>query len=98
MFECKVWPSIWTKGNDWPNNGEIDIIEGVNKMNFNQMAVHTKGACTAATGTDQTGGAGNLDCTQDAGCTVVRLCRPRVAARLRDILWSDIYVGRENAK
>lgn len=32
-------------GNNWPANGEIDIIEGVNKQNKNRMALHTQGTC-----------------------------------------------------
>ncbi|GJE89028.1 glycoside hydrolase family 16 protein [Phanerochaete sordida] len=69
---CSVWPAIWTRGNgDWPATGEIDIIEGVNRMTFNQMALHTSPGCSAATGTDQTGSpSANTDCSPLSGCTV----------------------------
>lgn len=70
----QVWPSIWTKGDDWPNQGEIDIIEGVNLMDYNQMAVHTRAGCSHATGTDETGQALIADCSPASGCTVV--CAP----------------------
>ena len=72
IFLWQVWPSIWTKGNDWPDNGEIDIIEAVNLMTYNQMALHTQNGCMAATGTDETGTSGGNNCSTPSGCTVVR--------------------------
>jgi beta-glucanase (GH16 family) len=40
---CGAWPSFWTLGPSWPNQGEIDIIEGVNFMTNNQATLHTSG-------------------------------------------------------
>jgi len=46
-----VWPAIWLLGTGatWPENGEIDIIEGVNSTpsahNSNQSTLHTKKGC-----------------------------------------------------
>ncbi|KIV86318.1 hypothetical protein PV11_01936 [Exophiala sideris] len=43
---CGTWPAFWMLGTDWPNNGEIDIIEGVNGQASNNMAMHTSDGCT----------------------------------------------------
>src|SRR3569833_2506420 len=31
-----VWPAFRSTGPDWPNHGEIDVLEGVPSMDFNQ--------------------------------------------------------------
>ncbi|KAF9556127.1 hypothetical protein CPC08DRAFT_670239, partial [Agrocybe pediades] len=74
-FGCAVWPSFWTKGANWPQDGEIDIIEGVNKNPQNQMALHATAGCMHSQITDltlQSGKAGELNCnaTGNVGCTV----------------------------
>ncbi|TID16427.1 hypothetical protein E6O75_ATG11545 [Venturia nashicola] len=43
---CGTWPAFWTVGPDWPSNGEIDIIEGVNSGMTNSMTLHTKAGCS----------------------------------------------------
>lgn len=37
-------------GPNWPSNGEIDIIEGVNDNAQNQMTLHTSPGCTVSVG------------------------------------------------
>jgi hypothetical protein len=43
---CGVWPAFWMVGSNWPNEGEIDIIEGVNDYATNAMTLHTSAGCT----------------------------------------------------
>jgi len=41
-----IWPAYWTVGFKWPDDGEIDIIEGVNKNTKNQYTMHTSSGCS----------------------------------------------------
>lgn len=45
---CGVWPAFWTVGPNWPNSGEIDIIEGVSGQVGNSMALHTGPGCSVS--------------------------------------------------
>lgn len=42
---CSLWPAFWMVGPDWPNNGEIDIIEYANKMATDLTTLHTSESC-----------------------------------------------------
>ncbi|KAG6865061.1 hypothetical protein C0991_005380 [Blastosporella zonata] len=69
-----VWPSFWTlgAGKMWPYAGEIDIIEGINLSNTNQMAMHSAIGCVQAENPGQTGMTTTSNCSlPDVGCVVV---------------------------
>jgi len=42
---CGTWPAFWLCGPDWPNYGEVDIIEGVNLQTNDQATLHTSNGC-----------------------------------------------------
>ncbi|GAA5946119.1 hypothetical protein JCM10213_006828 [Rhodosporidiobolus nylandii] len=73
---CATWPAWWTVGTDWPSNGEIDILEGVNLETTNQYTLHVKDSdCKQSSSVDITGNAveANNDCNANndgnAGCS-----------------------------
>lgn len=42
---CSTWPAFWTCGSNWPNHGEIDIIEYVNTDSVVLTTLHTSSSC-----------------------------------------------------
>ncbi|KAL0949940.1 hypothetical protein HGRIS_009965 [Hohenbuehelia grisea] len=72
---CGTWPAVWeTKESNWPNGGEIDILEGVNDHGPNQATLHTSSGCTMPASRAQSGNALQNDCNVavngNAGCGV----------------------------
>ncbi|KAJ5921700.1 CAZyme family GH16 [Penicillium verhagenii] len=74
---CGTWPAFWMLGSDWPNHGEIDIIEGVNQGTTNQMTLHTSDDCSI-TNSGFTGTLDTSNCYVEAsgqsansGCAIV---------------------------
>ncbi|GKZ31215.1 hypothetical protein AbraIFM66950_011470 [Aspergillus brasiliensis] len=74
---CGTWPAFWLLGADWPNNGEIDIIEGVNQQSGNDMTLHTSDGCSVSSSADFTGSMTTSNCyvyasgqSSNAGCGI----------------------------
>ncbi|KAF4308567.1 Glycoside hydrolase family 16 [Botryosphaeria dothidea] len=71
---CGSWPAYWMYGPNWPSSGEIDMIEGVNNQQRNQMTLHTAGGCGVSVGDGgQSGTSGNTNCNANNaydGCGV----------------------------
>jgi len=69
---CSVWPAYWTVGPDWPNGGEMDIIEGVNLNTDNQITLHTGPTCVISNAAAALGNLVGTQCTSsngnNAGC------------------------------
>jgi hypothetical protein len=63
---CGTWPAFWSTGKNWPGDGEIDIIEGVNLQDHNEIVMHTAGTCSL-TDTDMTGVVNATGCGEDLG-------------------------------
>jgi len=70
---CATWPAWWLVGPNWPNNGEIDIIEGVNQATVDQSTLHSNGGCSINESTSLFTGhwAGGTNCQGNTGCGIV---------------------------
>ncbi|KAK7453486.1 hypothetical protein VKT23_011763 [Stygiomarasmius scandens] len=44
---CSTWPAYWmTAEQNWPNQGELDVLEGVNDQSPNKITAHTGSGCS----------------------------------------------------
>ncbi|KAJ3992892.1 putative glycoside hydrolase family 16 protein [Lentinula boryana] len=73
---CGTWPAIWsTSTATWPNDGEIDMIEGVHESIQNQITMHTNAGCSLATGQAITGTVSGTTCessdSNNNGCATM---------------------------
>ncbi|TEA16473.1 Endo-1,3(4)-beta-glucanase [Colletotrichum sidae] len=67
---CGVWPAFWMFGPNWPNSGEIDIIEGVNTQESNAVTLHTGPGCSITNdGTDPSTTLKEKNCNADTAFT-----------------------------
>ncbi|KAK2019426.1 endo-beta-glucanase [Colletotrichum eremochloae] len=75
-YGCASWPALWfTDPNNWPEAGEIDVMEAVNQgTDGNQMTLHTTSGCSMDVKRKQTGKMLHADCKNstngNAGCGV----------------------------
>jgi LysM repeat protein len=71
---CGTWPAFWMFGPDWPNGGEIDIIEGVNDQSTDSITLHTSPGCVVSNANSQPGTfTVTSDCStsnSNVGCSV----------------------------
>lgn len=74
---CGTWPAFWMLGPNWPVNGEIDIIEGVNSQSANKMTLHTNAGCSITSTGAFSGSLETANCDvnapgqdQNAGCLI----------------------------
>ncbi len=51
-YGCSVWPAMWSVGENWPAQGEIDTFEGVNALTYNAMTLHTADGCVTSQGNE----------------------------------------------
>lgn len=75
-YGCGTWPALWlVDSNNWPTNGEIDVMEAVNQASDgNQMTLHTTDNCQMNVKRIMSGTNLNTNCynvtNDNAGCGV----------------------------
>lgn len=69
VFDHILICSSWMVGPNWPNQGEIDVIEGVHLNTYNQVTLHTSPGCVPSVGPGGESGRRieNADCGANSG-------------------------------
>ncbi|KAJ5795289.1 Concanavalin A-like lectin/glucanase subgroup [Penicillium paradoxum] len=76
-FGCGTWPALWlTDPDNWPNNGEIDVLETTNEgTHGNEITIHTTAGCNMDVKRKETGQAVSTNChnatAENSGCGVI---------------------------
>jgi len=66
---CGLWPAFWTVGPEWPGDGEIDILEGINTQSSSAITLHTGKECIISNnGSAPTTSLFNDSCNGKIGC------------------------------
>ncbi|KAF8591831.1 glycoside hydrolase family 16 protein [Ramaria rubella] len=92
---CSVWPAFWTVGDNWPNNGEIDVFEGVHDDTHNQITWHTADGCNLTVPGNFSGTPSNhTSCfsspADNSGCAVIDWSRASYGPQF-DALNGGVY-------
>lgn len=75
-YGCATWPNLWlTDPDNWPENGEIDVMESNNKgADGNAMILHTSKNCKMIAKRKETETAQYINClataNDNAGCNM----------------------------
>lgn len=75
-YACGIWPALWlTDPSNWPEHGEIDVMEAVNMGEWgNQATLHTSSGCNMGVKRKETGTALYKTCYweshDESGCGV----------------------------
>lgn len=76
-YGCGTWPALWlTDGYNWPNNGEIDVLESNNDGSHgNEITLHTTKGCNMNVKRKETGSPVHTACDNstngNSGCGVL---------------------------
>ncbi|KAF2259973.1 mixed-linked glucanase precursor, partial [Lojkania enalia] len=73
---CGTWPAFWllSATQEWPNGGEIDILEGVNDYESNSVTLHTSAGCMVENSTSPNDTTMNLDTRTFTGHMATQDC------------------------
>lgn len=75
-YACGLWPALWlTDSNNWPENGEIDVVETNNlATEGNAVTLHTTEGCNMKVKRKETGQPNYVTCANNtngnSGCGV----------------------------